>query len=196
MDASAWDDRYRGTDHLWSVGPNSFLADRFAGSEPGRGLDLACGEGRNAVWLAEQGWDMVAVDFSEVAIGRGRDRYPDVDWIVSDVLTWEPEPSDEPFDLIVVAYLQIEAEPLAELITRSIDWLAAGGEMFLIGHALSNLEEGVGGPQVPERLWDLDLMLEWVQPLSLVEGGIVKREVEVDGEVRHALDVLIRARRA
>lgn len=192
MDAEAWDERYRAADRLWSATPNIFVADRLADREPGVGLDLASGEGRNAIWLAEKGWDMTAVDFSSVALDRGRAISDQVEFIEADVLSWEP---DRKFDLVLIAYLQIEAEPLSDLIFRARDWLEEGGELFLVGHDISNLDEGVGGPQAAELLWDLDLMLEWLGDLRLVEGGVVERPVEVDGDVRHALDTLIRAQR-
>ena len=190
MDAEAWDERYGTTEMLWSRGPNQFVADRLADREPGVGLDLASGEGRNAIWLASKGWDMTAVDFSSVALERGRKRSEDVEFIEADVFTWEPSRG---FDLVLIAYLQVEAEPLAELVERARGWLNPGGELFLIGHDISNLDEGVGGPQVPEILWDLDIMLEWLGDLRLVEGGIVKRPVEVDGDIEYARDTLIRA---
>ncbi|HEX6287461.1 MAG TPA: methyltransferase domain-containing protein, partial [Acidimicrobiia bacterium] len=72
MDAEAWDERYRASELLWSAGPNIWVERRLADAEPGRGLDLASGEGRNAIWLAKRGWEMTAVDFSAVAIERGR----------------------------------------------------------------------------------------------------------------------------
>jgi len=193
VDAEAWNERYRAADRLWSTTPNVFVAERLADREPGVGLDLASGEGRNAVWLAERGWDMTAVDFSAVALERGRALSDRVEFIEADVFSWEPERS---FDLVLIAYLQVEAEPLAELVARARQWLNPGGELFLIGHDISNLDEGVGGPQVPDLLWDLDLMLEWLGELQVVEGGIVLRPVEVDGDVQHARDVMIRARRA
>ncbi|MEL0282956.1 MAG: SAM-dependent methyltransferase, partial [Ilumatobacter sp.] len=62
MDAAGWDERYAGTDLVWSAGPNVFIEEICAGLEPGSALDLAAGEGRNAVWLAERGWDVTAVD--------------------------------------------------------------------------------------------------------------------------------------
>lgn len=176
---------------LWSRGPNSFVESRLAGAEPGTGLDLACGEGRNAIWLAEQGWRMTAVDFSAVALDRGRTLSADVEFIHADVFTWE---AHRLFDLILIAYLQVEADPLSGLVTRATGWLEPGGELFMVGHDISNLDEGVGGPQVPERLWDLDLMLEWLVGLRVVEAGVVERPVEVDGEIRHARDTLIRVR--
>lgn len=198
MDAEAWNERYRTTEMLWPSGPNTFVQDRLVDREPGVGLDLASGEGRNAIWLAGKGWKMTAVEFSGVALERGKVRSDDVDFIEADVFRWEPDWStsiDGPkgFDLILIAYLQVEAEPLAELVERAIGWLNPGGELFMIGHDISNLDEGVGGPPVPEILWDLDLMLEWLGDLRLVEGGIVKRPVEVDGDIEYARDTLLRA---
>lgn len=191
MDAEAWDERYRATELLWSEGPNMWVGDRLADATPGVGLDLASGEGRNAIWLASKGWTMTAVDFSEVAVERGRKLSQDVEFIHADVFSWVPDTS---FDLVLIAYLQVEAEPLSELVRRVIGWLSPGGELFMVGHDVSNIDEGVGGPQVPEILWDLDLILEWLDALTLVEGGVVERPVEVDGEVRYALDTLVRAR--
>ena len=72
MDAQAWDARYAAA-RQWSVEPNGFVADRLGDLSPGRGLDLACGEGRNALWLARLGWQMTALDFSAVALQRGRE---------------------------------------------------------------------------------------------------------------------------
>lgn len=187
---------------LWSTGPNIWVERRLAEVEPGRGLDLASGEGRNAIWLAERGWKMTAVDFSGVAIERGRSLSDDVEFIEADVLTWEPEASGSDlstdrssgFDLVLIAYLQLEAEPLSDIVRKATTWVSPGGELFMVGHDISNLDEGVGGPQVAEILWDLDLMLEWLGDLHVIEGGIVKRPVEVDGDIEYARDTLIRAR--
>lgn len=192
MDAEAWDEKYRAAEKLWSTTPNVFVEDRLSDRDPGVGLDLASGEGRNAIWLARRGWDMTAVDFSSVALERGRGLSDQVTFIEADVFSWEPEGS---FDLILIAYLQVEAEPLAELVERARGWLNPEGELFMVGHDISNLDEGVGGPQVPDILWDLDLMLEWLGDLRVIEGGVAKRPVEVDGDVRYARDTLIRARK-
>ena len=71
MDADGWNRRYAEKELVWSAGPNRFLAAEAADLAPGRALDLACGEGRNALWLAEQGWRVTAVDFSGVAVEKG-----------------------------------------------------------------------------------------------------------------------------
>lgn len=189
MDAAGWDDRYRSTDRLWSAEPNIFVADRLSDMPPGVGLDLASGEGRNAVWLAERGWDMTAVDFSAVAAERGREHSDDVEFVVADVLTWEP---DRQFDLVLVVYLHLEEYEFEPLIRRVVTWLAPGGELFMVGHDRSNLEHGVGGPPRLEVLWDVDRIVSWLEDLDIVEARVLEREVE--GEERTARDTVIRAR--
>ena len=67
MDSQGWNDRYARKDLVWSADPNALVAAETAVLSPGRALDLASGEGRNAIWLAERGWRVTAVDFSAVA---------------------------------------------------------------------------------------------------------------------------------
>lgn len=192
MEATDWNDRYRATDRLWSAEPNVFVEDRLADRMPGVGLDLASGEGRNAIWLAERGWEMTAVDFSSVAIERGREHSAEVDFVVDDVLTWQPDGS---YDLVLVAYLHLLLADFEPLIRRATTWLRPGGELFMVGHDRTNIEHGVGGPQYPEVLWEVEEITPWLDGLDIVEAGVVEREVETDDEVAVALDALIRARR-
>jgi SAM-dependent methyltransferase len=192
LDATEWDERYRATDRLWSAEPNVFVADRLGGMRPGRGLDLASGEGRNAIWLAEQGWDMTAVDFSDAAIERGRATSDEVSWVVADIRDWE---QDDFYDLVVVAYLHLMLDEFERLIRRVVTWLAPGGELFMVGHDRRNMEQGVGGPQVPEVLWDIEEIVPWLDGLDILEAEIVERVVVGESEPRIALDALIRARR-
>jgi SAM-dependent methyltransferase len=191
VDAGDWDDRYRATDRLWSAEPNVFVADRLGSQRPGTGLDLASGEGRNAIWLAEQGWDMTAVDFSAAAIERGRAASDEISWVVADIRTWEP---DDVYHLVVIAYLQLSVEEFEPLIRRVVTWLTHGGELFMVGHDRSNIEHGVGGPQVPAVLWDVEEIVPWLNGLDILEAEIVEREVVGDDGPRVALDTLIRAR--
>ena len=96
MDSEAWDERYAATELVWSAEPNQFVAAECADLAPGRAVDLAAGEGRNAIWLAGRGWAVTAVDFSSVALERGRRlaaAEPDpalserISWLAVDVLT-------------------------------------------------------------------------------------------------------------
>ncbi len=191
MDARGWNERYRTVERLWSREPNLFVADRLWYAEPGRGLDVAAGEGRNSIWLASRGWSMTAVDFSVEAVLRGRAEESDVDFVVADVLEWEP---DGVFDLVLIAYLQLVSSDFEKAVQRSREWLAQGGELFMIGHDVSNIEHGHGGPQYPEILWDVDELVGWLDGLNLVEAQVVRRPVETESGLQFARDALVRAR--
>jgi SAM-dependent methyltransferase len=193
MDAAEWDDRYGAADRLWSTEPNVFVEDRLRDREPGVGLDLASGEGRNAIWLADRGWEMTAVDFSSVAIERGRSHRGQITFVVADVLTWNPERS---YDLVLVAYLHLPLSDFEPLIRRAVTWLRPEGELFMVGHDRANIEHGAGGPQYPEVLWDVDEILPWLDGMNIRESGVVERVVEVETGLATALDALIRAQRA
>ena len=190
MDSAEWDERYRAHDHLWSVTPNLFVADRLGGVAPGRGLDLAAGEGRNAIWLASLGWEMTAVDFSDVAVSKGKAQSDAVDFVVADIRTWETEQS---YDLVLIAYLHLVPD-YETVVRRARDWLAPGGELFLIGHDVSNITEGWGGPQDPDLLWDVSEVLGWLDGLVIVEAEVVNRPVDTDDGRKYARDTLVRAR--
>jgi SAM-dependent methyltransferase len=146
VDAHAWDERYA-VARQWSLTPNQFVAERLGDLTPGRGLDLACGEGRNAIWLAGLGWDMTALDFSGVAVERGRAAADKagvtLTWVVGDALT-EPLPE---VDLVVLAYLQLTAVARRTVVRRAWEALAPGGTLLLVAHDSTNLTEGTGGPQ-------------------------------------------------
>lgn len=202
MDARAWNERYAAAQSVWSLTPNQFVATELGGLEPGRGIDLGAGEGRNALWLASLGWQMTAVDFSEVAVDRGRSRDTDslVTWVVDDALT---HPLGDRLDLAVVSYLQLPAESRRVVVRRALDALAPGGTFFLIAHDSTNLTEGTGGPQDARFLYTADDVLADLDGLSFTveRAERVPRVVTADdghGGVieRVAWDALVRATRS
>ena len=172
---------------LWSATPNQFVAAEFAGVTPGRVLDLACGEGRNAVWLAEQGWEVTAVDFSPVAVDRGRAANASVEWVVADLATWEmPE---DAYDAVIVSYLHLPPADMSAILGRAARALRADGVFFFIGHDRSNT---VGGPQDPEILHTPESVSRSLTGLEITRAESVPRQVED----RVATDTLVRAVRA
>lgn len=158
MDASAWDERYAGKELVWSVEPNQFVARECADLEPGRAVDLAAGEGRNAIWLAREGWQVTAVDWSGVGLDKGRQVAggAPVTWEQADATTWR---ATEPFDLTVMAYLQLRSEERAAAVRNGFDALRPGGTFLLVAHDSTNLAEGTGGPQDPDVLYTADDVL-------------------------------------
>ncbi len=148
MRSEEWDARYEAR-RQWSEGPNRLVAELLADVPPGSAVDLAAGEGRHALWLASLGWDVTAVDFSAVGVGRGQSQpgAERVRWVTADVLEWSAPSSS--LDLVLVAYLQLATDDLTGVLVRSVDWLRPGGRFLLVGHDLDNITRGVGGPQEP-----------------------------------------------
>jgi SAM-dependent methyltransferase len=192
-----WDEKWRERIDGTHAEPSPFLVAEAEGLAPGRALDLACGVGRNALWLAARGWRVTGVDFSEVALAEARRRAAalglDVDWILADVTQWEPE--RDAFDLVCILYLQVPAADRREVLRRAVSALAPEGTLLVVGHHVRNLAEGVGGPASPDVLFTPEEVAASLAGLSVERAETVLRPVEVDGQVRHAVDALVRARR-
>lgn len=197
MDADAWDERYAASDFVWSLEPNRFVAEVVGPLPPGRAVDLACGEGRNALWLAQRGWSVTAVDFSAVALDKGRRRAAqadlEIDWVVADVTTWTAPPDS--VDLVVIAYLQVPTSPRRTVLGHAARLLAPGGTLLVVAHDTANLEHGTGGPQSADVLYtptdvrgDLDGSGLVIERAETVERPVADAE-------RPALDCLVSARR-
>lgn len=192
-----WNHRYAERGALWGAEPNRFVAERLAGLAPCRVLDLGAGQGRNAIWLAQQGHDVTAVDISDVAMGQARELATaagvDVDFIAADLSQWEPEPAA--FDLVLLAYLQMPAELRAVVHEKAAAALKPGGEIFLVGHHVDNLVSGVGGPPDPAMLFcEEDLAADFAE-IEIIENRKVLRPV-ADGTVAgNAVDIIFRAKK-
>ena len=190
-----WNRRYAAVENLWAVKPNRFLVAEVAELVPGRALDLACGEGQNAIWLATLGWRVIGVDYSEVAIAKARARAErdgvEVDFTCADLVTYEPESGA--FDLVLVLYLHIPAAKRRGVLERAAASVAPGGTFLLVGHDLQNLTAGVGGPSDPDLLSTPEEIASELTGLEIEKAERVLRDVH--GEDRTAIDNLVRARR-
>jgi SAM-dependent methyltransferase len=191
-----WDRRYAEVENLWAVRPNRFLVAETEALAAGRALDLACGEGQNAIWLASLGWDVTGVDFSEVAIAKARARAErdgvDVDFICADLETYEP--ARDAFELVIVLYLHIQPNERRAVLDKATAALTSGGTFVLVGHDLTNMTEGVGGPSDPDIHVTPDEIASELPGLEIEKAERVLRDVR--GEEREAIDALVRARRA
>ena len=200
MDRQQWDERYSGTEFEWSMHANQFVAAELPGLPPGRALDLAAGEGRNSVWLAEQGWSVTAVDFSRVGLDKGRKLSAirgvgdsQVNWVVADLREYEP--ARAAFELVLIAYFQVDATLRARVLAGATAALVPGGTLLVIGHDLTNLTEGVGGPQSPDVLYTPEAITAELPGLRIVRAERARRTVERDGTTATAVDTVVRAER-
>ena len=139
-DEAAWDERYRTTPSVWSGEPNLQLVVEAAALPPGRALDAGCGEGADALWLAEKGWQVTAVDFSATALARGRARAEGlglgdrIRWEHADLRAWGP--AEGSFDLVAGHYLHLPGAERRPLFDRLAAGVAPGGTLLLVGHLL------------------------------------------------------------
>jgi SAM-dependent methyltransferase len=200
VDRHAWDERYAATELLWSAGPNQFVEAETADLAPGRALDLAAGEGRNAIWLAERGWTVTAVDFSGVALEKAarlaEARGVTLELVEADVTTYEAQTGAH--DLVLVAYLQTPAHDRDAWLRHAVDALAPGGTLVVVGHDRTNLDRGYGGPSdasvltTPEELADT---LDTLDGIDLERSETAERTVETRDGPRVAIDHVVRGRR-
>ena len=161
-DKDFWDERYRSAARIWSGEPNPQLVAEVAGRPPGRALDVGCGEGADAIWLARQGWTVVATDISSVALERGAQHARDTDpalparieWRQADLLAGPPEPAS--FDLVSAQFMQLPPELRTRLFTGLIAAVRPGGTLLVVGHHPSDLATGVPRPHLPEVFYSAD----------------------------------------
>lgn len=137
-----WEDWYAGSAPLWSGRVNATTADVVSTLPIGEVLDLGCGEGGDAVWLAEQGWQVTAVDVSATAVARGaagaeqRGVAARIDWHAHDLASWRTERA---FDLVTASFLHSDVElPRAEILRRAAGRLRPGGHLLVVSHVFES----------------------------------------------------------
>ena len=163
-----WDDRYRQhASRIWSGNPNRQLVAAVEDLPPGRALDVGCGEGADAVWLASRGWTVLGIDVSEVALSRARthaealgepitDR---IEWRHADLLASPELPGGQ--DLVSIQFMHLP-EPERSRVFGSLSLLVGvGGSLLIVAHDPSDLHSGVGRPHradlffTPQEIADL-----------------------------------------
>ncbi|MFC8513934.1 class I SAM-dependent methyltransferase [Streptomyces sp. NPDC057257] len=201
MDAATWDERYRGSELVWKAEPNRFVAEELAGLKAsGRAVDLAAGEGRNSVWLAERGWEVDAVDFSAVALEKAErlaaDRGVRLRTVRADLTAWAP--AEATYGLALIAYLHLPWPQMTQVLTRAATAVRQGGTLLLVGHDAANPEHGHGGPQDPRVLYTAEQVADLWRPYAdIVRAETVTRQVtDADGNSRTALDAFVHAVRS
>jgi 2-polyprenyl-3-methyl-5-hydroxy-6-metoxy-1,4-benzoquinol methylase len=198
MNAGDWDRRWLERQFHAHGEASAVVLAALDGLPPGRALDLACGAGRHAVWLAERGWRVTAVDFSAEAIAQAREHAQkagvEVDWVVADVLDYEPQPAA--YELVLIAYLHVPAHERREILGKAEAAVAAGGTLLLVGHDLTNLATGAPGPTSPAVLYTPDDIVPELPGLDIERAEQVPRPTQLDdGTPVDAIDAVVVATR-
>ena len=198
MDAREWDRRWLDKGLHAHGEPSRLVLSVLERLRPGRALDLGCGSGRHAVWLAERGWRVTAVDFAPEALRQARERAAEVgsavDWIEADLVDYEPPEGG--FDLVLVAYLHVPSHERRAILARAEGAVVPGGTLLLVGHDLTNIGTGAPGPTSPSVLYTPADIVPELPALDVERAEQVQRPVELeDGSTVEAVDALVLATR-
>ena len=202
--ADFWDERYRGTQGVWSGRPNPWLVQEVADLPPGTACDVACGEGADALWLARQGWTVTGVDVSQVGLDRaarltadaGREASGRLTWARADV-TSGPVPGG-PYDLVTAHFLHLPPALMAPAQDALRDAVAPGGTLLVVLHSVSDLQTTVRRPPLPEMFpaaGDLAASLDPQEWEVLVAQARPRRQRDPEGRDVTVHDEVLRARR-
>jgi SAM-dependent methyltransferase len=188
-----WDARYRESTRIWSGRPNAVLVREVTGTPPGSVLELGCGEGADAVWLARAGWRVTAVDVSGVALDRAAGHAADAG--VADRITWCRHDLAETFptgsyDLVTAHFLHSLGEfPRERILRTAAEHVAPGGALLVVGHAeappgsaaahhdvtFPTAREVLAGLELPDDDWTVERCAADVHPHTAVDGTVTTR---------------------
>ena len=198
-EASSWDKRYASQELVWSLQPNQFVEAELKDLPPGKMIDLAGGEGRNALWFASKGWEVENVEFSKVALDKFQlraEREGIAKLCISNHANAETAQFSSIPDLVVIAYLQMPIDRLILALNNAYSQSRSGTKFFGVWHALRNLKDGFGGPPIPEMLPSPEQLEGWAaSKLNNYKVYEVEREVVVEGQTRVAIDVILSGER-
>jgi SAM-dependent methyltransferase len=198
--AEEWDERYRERDGtMWSGRPNGRLVAEVAELTPGRALDVGCGEGADAIWLATQGWDVTAIDISDVAVGRARAGAERagvaITWMSGDAL--QTPPARGAFDLVSLQYPALPKAAGEASVRALLATVRPGGVLLAVYHDLDHdHEEHMRSRGIdPADYVGADDLLAMLQADFVVERHAVEPRIDPPPDTPHIADVVVRARR-
>ncbi|NHC14995.1 methyltransferase domain-containing protein [Motilibacter deserti] len=199
FDEGFWEERYAGPEKVWSGRPNPQLVAEAEGLAPGRALDVGCGEGADAVWLAARGWQVDGADISPSALKKAASHADDEGvgdrcrWLHADLAEWVPDAGA--YDLVSAQFMHLPPQQLQAAQARFARAVAPGGSLLVVGHARSMFEED--GHHPAEMFFTADDVVRTLDPeqWEVVVAEDRAREGHRDGKPMTMHDTVVRARR-
>ena len=193
-----WDQRYAQMDALWSGRPNTVLVRETRGLQPGRALDVGCGEGADAVWLAEQGWDVTALEVSRVALDRAArhagQRGVTIQWLHCGLVEAALPPAS--FDLVSAQYPALLRTGDNAAGLALLNAVAPGGILLVVHHSPPTAEEAAShGFDLRDYVSPADVAALLDDSWRIEANETRPRKVAAGAGAHHTKDVVLRARR-
>ena len=192
----SWDERYAGSGRVWSGRPNAVLVAEASRLAPGRALDVGCGEGGDAIWLAEQGWEVTAIDFSEAGLARAAEHAAErgvadrIEWRHADLRTWTA-PAGEQWDLVTSCFLHLLGDGMLRATGEMAAAVAPGGTLLVAGHHPDDAHTGLRW-SMPGVLFTADELAPAVDPdLFDVRAEARSRTETRDGQEHAVADAVL-----
>jgi SAM-dependent methyltransferase len=197
-----WDARYRTADKIWSGNPNPHLVAQVADLSSGSALDVGCGEGADAIWLAAHGWQVTGIDVSTVALDRAAERAADagreisdrMTWQQADILVWDPAPQQ--FDLVSAQFIHLPGLARQAVHRRLAAAVRPGGSLLIVGHHPSDLETSLGRPNLPDLFFTADQVAAALDPDDwriIVAAAPERQTLDPDGRSVTIRDAVVHA---
>lgn len=201
-DEKSWDEFYQTRDTLWSGNANPQLVTEISTLPPRTALDAGCGEGGDAIWLAQRGWHVTGMDFAQTALRRAADNAVKADpelanritWTQADLTTWRPS---QQFDLVTSHFMHLPAnlrEPVFAALAAAV---APGGTLLIVGHHPSDMHAAIGRPDLPDWYFTAEDIADSLDPgqWNVLVAESRSRKFTRDDEEFDIADTVLRAER-
>ncbi|MBB4853679.1 SAM-dependent methyltransferase [Mycobacteroides chelonae] len=201
-DEKSWDEFYQSHNALWSGNANPQLVKEVSTLPPRDALDAGCGEGGDAIWLAQRGWQVTGMDFAETALRRAADNATKADpelakritWAQADLTTWQPS---RRFDLVTSHFMHLPTKLREPVFAALAAAVAPGGTLLIVGHHPSDIQAAIGRPDLPDWYFTAEDVADTLDPdrWNVLVAESRNRTFTRDGEEFDIADAVLRAER-
>ncbi|MGH3723077.1 MAG: class I SAM-dependent methyltransferase [Mycobacterium sp.] len=201
-DEKSWEEFYQSHDALWSGNANPQLVKEISTLPPRTALDAGCGEGGDSIWLAQKGWQVTGMDFSETALRRAADNAVKADpelanritWVQADLTTWQPS---RQYEVVTSHFMHLPTRLREPVFASLATAVAPGGTLLIVGHHPSDMQAAIARPDLPDWYFTAEDIADTLNPdqWNVLVAESRDRAFTRDGEEFSIADTVLRAER-